>query len=223
MNQIEKNTVSAKGQLKDDICVSFLNRDGAGRRFLLVGNSITHHGIKPEIGWNRECGMAATSVDKDYVHLLYVSISKKEPDAVFCLCQVSGWERTYMTGQPDLGLYQAAVDFEADVIVMRCVENCPWVDYDAKIFETEYCKFIDKLNKSGKASVILTSGFWKHPCDSIIEKIAKDRNYPYIYLGDLGQNDKMKAIGLFEHTGVANHPGDEGMKEIAKRIEEKII
>ena len=47
---------------------------------------------------------------------------------------------------------------------------------------------------------------------------CKENGYPCVDLGDLGQDDRMKAIGLFEHTGVANHPGDEGMNAIAKRI-----
>ena len=81
-----------------------------------------------------------------------------------------------------------------------------------------YKEFISYLDKSGNAKVILTTGFWKHPGDDTIKKVGDELGYPCIYLGDLGEDDSMKAIGLFEHAGVAAHPGDLGMLNIADRI-----
>lgn len=78
------------------------------------------------------------------------------------------------------------------------------------------------LNPSGRAKVILTTGFWHHPGDGAISELAKEQDIPLVILGDLGEQEDMKAIGLFEHEAVANHPGDLGMEKIAERIYEAL-
>jgi len=56
--------------------------------------------------------------------------------------------------------------------------------------------------------------------DNVLHMIgmAKRAGKPIVELGDLGDDPKMRAVGLFEHAGVAWHPGDEGMKYIGEAI-----
>ncbi len=220
-SDMDKNTVSAIGQLKPDGCIRFENPNGGGARVMLVGNSITLHGIRPEIGWYHDFGMAASKKENDYAHILMRKICEKSPDSAFCICQVSEWESRYKEGQTILEKYEAARRFGADIIVMRVVENCPKDEYDSKIFREKYEGLINYLSSTG-ASVILTTGFWRHPADDDIIALGKEKNLPTVYLGDLGADDKMKACDLFAHSGVASHPGDLGMKNIAERIFEEI-
>lgn len=52
-----------------------------------------------------------------------------------------------------------------------------------------------------------------------IAHVDKDENcIPVEELRDLGERDEMKAIGLFEHEGVATHPRNLGMEKISDII-----
>ena len=216
--QLNKNTVKSQEQLKDSQSVRFENVDGKGIRIMFIGNSITLHGVKPDIGWYNEWGMAASAKEKDYVHRLMSEVKKTAPDAAFCICQVAGWERQYNDEAFAYNIYENAQQFGADVIIMRFIENCPGVGFDAGAFKRSLRKLFDYLDPNGKAKIILTTGFWKHPGDAAIVEYGKENGLPVIKLGDLGEDNAMKAIGLFEHGGVANHPGDLGMEKIAQRI-----
>ncbi|MBE6693435.1 MAG: SGNH/GDSL hydrolase family protein [Ruminococcaceae bacterium] len=220
--QSKKNTVSAKEQLKVSQFVRYINADGKGRRVMFVGNSITLHGVKEDIGWYGEWGMAASAPEKDYVHLMMNEITRTDPDAAFCVCQAAQWEINCADGEKTYDYFKTARDFDADIILIRLVENCPHSGVDTETYTREYLKFIDYLNPNGKAKMVITTGFWRHPHDASIRAAAKERAYTLVELGDLGEQDEMKAIGLFDHTGVANHPGDKGMKAIADRLLEML-
>lgn len=211
---INKNTVKADNQLKDNTWVTF---EGSGDlRVMFVGNSITRHDVKEDIGWFNNFGMAASCKENDYVHLLIKAINEKT-SARYCICQASQWEANHKSPKKVLDIYTSACDFGADIIIMRICENC-YGDLDAEAFEKNYREFVKYLNtQNGK--VIFTTGFWKNDVtDALIEKTAKAMNAPCVYLGDLGDNPEMCAYGKFEHDGVQAHPGDLGMKNIAERI-----
>ena len=156
----QENIISSVNQNEKD---DFIYRgEGSKLRILFVGNSITLHGYRPQIGWFGEWGMAASSIDKDYAHLLMKKVREKR-DAEFCICQVSEWETTYKNGESVLEKYDEARDFSADVIVFRAIENCSSKEFEPELFKSELIKLLDYLGGKKKAQIILTTGVWRHP------------------------------------------------------------
>ena len=217
MAQIDENTVEVTHQNKAVQRVRYYNKEGKGLRVMFAGNSITHHTPAQSIGWHFDWGMAASAPEKDYVHLCMAEINKTNPDAAYCVCGAGRWESSWKDGESVYDEYRAAREFGADVIVLRFVENCA-KDGDPAHFYREYEKYIDFINGTGKAKLIVTTGFWTHPMNDTIRTFAENKGWPLVELSDMGGNPEMKAIGLFEHKGVAAHPGDKGMAEIARRI-----
>ena len=217
MAQLEENTVAVEHQLKVEQRVRYYNKEGKGIRVMFAGNSITHHTPAPSIGWHYDWGMSASAPEKDYVHLCIAEINKTHPDAAYCVCGAGKWESNWKNGESTYDMYVAAREFCADVIVLRFVENCA-KDGDSAHFMQEYSQFVDFINGSGKVKIIVTTGFWTHPMNDTIRAYAARHGYPLVELEDLGKQPEMKAYGLFEHAGVAAHPGDLGMATIAERI-----
>lgn len=218
--QIKKNTVPSKNQCLDSDYIKFMG-DHAGTKIAFVGNSITLHNIAPQIGWNRECGMAASCLENDYVHRIMAELMDKNKAAGACICNAAQWEINYKDGKGSHVLYQRVRDYEPDILVMRIIENCNLDEFEQDTFLKSYKEFVDYLTNE-HTKIIFTTGFWKHPGDLAIKEAAKQKNSPCIYLGDLGELEEMKAIGLYEHSGVANHPCDLGMYMIGERILEVI-
>ena len=210
------NDVPAVGQLKGRDCISFETTENADIKLLFLGNSITRHGKAENLGWCGDWGMAASSKENDYVHKLISKFCQKGIKVSVCIANLSDWERTR---NMDLLFtkYSSALRFNADYVIVRLGENaCP--DKYLSEFELCYGELTDLFSRNG-AKIVLTDLFWEYePFDNFVAELAKARGYAFAEIHDLGNDDEMKAIGKFSHNGVAVHPGDKGMAEIAERI-----
>lgn len=65
-DKMNENTVKAENQVNTHTVL--INENGTGQRILFLGNSITLHGPKEEIGWPYNHGMSASKPENDYVH-----------------------------------------------------------------------------------------------------------------------------------------------------------
>lgn len=215
MAKNDDNTVSSKNQISISNSIYFEER--GGKKILFLGNSITKHAPSQAIGWYGSWGMAASSEDKDYVHRTMAKVWEVNPQASFMVAQIAIWEREFWNENLIMEKYPAVIDFKADIIVMRAIENVRELEHEGYTFEKGYKKLLDTVAKKD-AKIVLTNSFWtQKEKNSVVEKIAKEKNYK---LADMciGADDRYTAKNLFEHSGVAAHPGDEGMEEIAKRI-----
>lgn len=217
-NEWEKlNTVEGENQVSE--YVKFDGKIGGTPRIMFLGNSITWHGPKADIGWYGDWGMAASSKEKDYVHIIMREISKHYPNAFFCIVQGAIWERSYKNCNYEEN-FSKAKNFSPDIIISKVVDNIPNEEFEHEPFiesMIELHKYLSGIMKDVK--IIRTSSFGSNEVkDKAIKEYSEKMGAKYIYIGDINKNPKNLAIGLFEHGGVAGHPGDKGMQVIADRI-----
>jgi hypothetical protein len=216
MKNIE-NTVPASDQMINSSEVSFLGDNKAPVRVLVFGNSITRHAPKAEIGWYGDYGMAASCAEKDYVHRLYAKLTESGREVYMRVRQTAAWELEFMAGDY-FSRFDGEKDFGADIIIFRLGENVKSAEFP---YFCEAAKdLIDYVNsKCGK--VLITTCFWRNEVlDEAIKELADANSYALVDIGCL--DDSLMALGLFEHSGVAAHPGDEGMEFIANKIFESL-
>jgi hypothetical protein len=213
MANIDENTVEGFNQLKESDLISYIGNKNAPLKILIIGNSITRHGPKPEIGWDRDWGMAASCEENDYVHLLCSDLKKEGIDSFVMVRQGWWWERNYMN-DTIWDEFKKEHEFDADIVVFRLGENIlkddrPYCYEKLKAFAPYICPH-------GK--IVFTTLFWKCPTvDGAIKQVAEERGDIWVN-GCFDDDEECMAIGQFEHRGVAMHPSDKGMRAIATSV-----
>ena len=193
--------------------------DTGGRKLLFLGNSITLHSPKPEIGWTNRCGMAASSREKDYVHRVAAAFAAEDGRAPHLYIrniadfETGGYKNNYAAGLTN------EVAFAPDFVVIAVGEN---VSGFADAADQEaYCAALAAMGGlfQDAETVVLRSPFWQSDTKAALTQAAATRiGATYVDGGAIGADHDNWAVGQFEHSGVAAHPGDEGMRKLADQL-----
>ena len=196
---------------------------GEFNKILFLGNSITLHGPSKKVDWSGNWGMAASALDKDYVHRVTKALAKKDGAAPEILVKnIATFERQYATYDAAELLKETAA-FKADLIVVAIGENVPGLaTEEAKAqFKDSVVKLLNNIKADGKPTLIVRSSFWANAAkDEALKKASQEVGGFFLDIGALGKDEANYARSerKFEHQGVANHPGDKGMQAIADAI-----
>ena len=216
ISDAEKNNATQMNATQAEAAV----QNSGGVRIVFIGNSITLHGVAPKIGWHHEWGMAASAAEKDFVHIVTHGIEVKTGrKADVRVRNLARFERGFTNY--DYGLEQDLVDFAPDYLIVALGENVGALTTQEEQlgYSAAFKKLLEGFLKGAKKPKTVVRGvFWPCPWkDEMMARAAKELDVPFVK-ADLATDDSMMALGLFEHTGVARHPGDKGMEAIARII-----
>lgn len=193
--------------------------DSVPSKVLILGNSITYHGAKPSVGWTGNWGMAASNVEKDYVHILQSKIKAVRPGTLFKSGNIADtFERQFWKyNAPDFKNYSA---FGANLIILVIGENINDALAVKHGLGTHLEQFVKELSTQRNLKVCLVGSFWPNKdIDRIMKTTAENNNWLYVDLQGLYQKrDQNTAINQYQDKGVGMHPSDQGMEGIAQRI-----
>jgi hypothetical protein len=203
-------------------------KPSAIRRILFLGNSITLHGPKADIGWEGNWGMAASSQEKDYVHLVTSALAKHTGSVPEIMVRnIADFERNYATYDVDTQMKDLFA-FDADLVILAIGENVPALESDdAKTkLKAGVMKILGGVLAKRHPLVVVRSSFWADPArDQMLKEACQEANAVFVDAGPLGREaaNVARSERTFSNDGVANHPGDQGMKAIADAILEALL
>lgn len=206
-------------------CIENEKKSNLFERVLVFGNSITIHVPDLSIGWYGNGGMAASSVEKDFIHVLATKMNSNIKPV-----NISNWEVDHVS----FNLSSLDIHFigKPDLIIVRLGENVEEL-FDFKNSFSTLINHIQSLNPGAK--LIITGTFWKNDdVNDILQSVAEEKDIPFVPLSQLDSAENKSYIGatIFDedgephrviHKGVAEHPGDSGMEQIASSLYSSIM
>jgi len=197
----------------------------------VIGNSILNHGQSADLGWYGNYGMAASAEDKDYFHLLKdAHVGTQFGEISWNKLGIASTEKSIVAEDNhdyselfETNIFSQVRKIKPDVLILQIGENVSAAGLTASQYEDALTQMIDGFLKiNPDMQVILSTGFWGGTAKVAGAKAAAAKaGFPCADLATLNTAEN-KAGSLFANSGVAMHPGDTGMANIANLFYEKL-
>ena len=172
------------------LCVLFLlgiGADAGAETLFVIGNSLAHHPERQSIGWKFNHGMAASSPEHDYVHILQAKLRKatgKEYDLVI----------TPMRNESHMAALPEKMPEQADVIILQVGDNYKNT-LDEATLKARYTGMLTTLKERYPKSIVIAVGPWKAGHNEEYRQAASAAGVPFASIRQLGDNPAMSASG----------------------------
>lgn len=192
-------------------------------KVLILGNSVTLHGPAENIGWKGNWGMAASSRDKDFAHVLLAKMTKAaQGEPQLSVQNLADFERKQTDFDFAAGLTEA-VAFQADLIIIAVGANAPELTTDEakQKYRTAFERLLREVQREKKSTIYVRGEFWHQAAkEDIMREVCTEAGGVYVPLEGLDRDPSNLGSSeqKFEHAGVGGHPGDKGMQKIADAI-----
>ena len=202
-------------------------------RIYYIGDSITRHGTNSEIlaklQWDHAAGMAASSEDKDFAHLVAKRIGQMLPEnKVKLFFGLGGNAVSAMKGMEIAKIFQPAL------VVVQLGEHVPSKSFGDNDDETpekiasDYGTLLDAVKLLPFSPMIICTGSWNPipglqkyngrsaQIDEIQRSVCERKGVPFVSVEKYALDPSCSGTG--NSGGVKWHPNDAGHAGFAKEI-----
>ena len=194
--------------------------------YLAIGNSITRHQMSDY--WWGDWGMAASTEDKDYFHLVKQKLKEKHGKVTARAYNFYAWEPQGTDRAEALTLLENYLSEDLNYVSIQLGENVS----DTATFEADFDEMIRFIQaRAPKAMIVIIGNFWtNNTVDELKMRVAIKYSLPCIDLAEIRDNPAYQcgmgttvydASGFphqIAHEGAAKHPNDAAMAYIADKV-----
>jgi len=197
-------------------------------KVLLIGNSITRHGVSEktvsELKWSHVSGMAASSEEADYAHLLAKKLGSAMPGRNVKLFYHNGGGGGAIRQR--LSAVGEVSGLRPDLVVIQLGEHeAEGGDGDA--LYSDYKMLIKAFDAQRPRPLVICTGLWdpdqapryggwRLMVENIMKQASREVGVPFVSVEDLAVDPACHGAG--SHDGVRWHPNDKGHRGYAERI-----